>query len=153
MLVNPTGKAHKFRGVDWIVELLNLLTKAIYGGEGSNYTKARILLESPLVLVFRSSHANFERNFHLSGLTSKHADKDMTKTYEDVLKYMRTVKPNEELPNRASKYNIPDILMKGILMLMEEAHKAAAAGVQIDDEDDEAIGDVTAEDLGAEDEW
>ena len=27
MLVNPTGKAHAFRGVDWVEEFNNLLTK------------------------------------------------------------------------------------------------------------------------------
>jgi hypothetical protein len=27
MLVNPTGKPGGFRGVDWVVELLNLFTK------------------------------------------------------------------------------------------------------------------------------
>jgi hypothetical protein len=27
MLVNPTGKPGKFRGVDWVIELHNLYTK------------------------------------------------------------------------------------------------------------------------------
>lgn len=29
MLVNPTGKPHAFRGVDWVVELMNLFTKVV----------------------------------------------------------------------------------------------------------------------------
>lgn len=29
MLVNPTGKEHAFRGVDWVVELMNLFTKVV----------------------------------------------------------------------------------------------------------------------------
>ncbi len=27
MLVNPSGKPHEFRGVDWVLELMNLYTK------------------------------------------------------------------------------------------------------------------------------
>ncbi|THH18250.1 hypothetical protein EW146_g2697 [Bondarzewia mesenterica] len=39
MLVNPTGKPGQYRGVDWVVELLNLFMKHVYGGSGSNFTK------------------------------------------------------------------------------------------------------------------
>ncbi|KAH9929412.1 uncharacterized protein B0H18DRAFT_1209856, partial [Fomitopsis serialis] len=52
ILVNPTGKPHAFRGVDWVVELMNLFTKDTYGGDGSNYTKDRVITESPNVLVY-----------------------------------------------------------------------------------------------------
>lgn len=80
--------------MDWVVELLNLFTKSIYGSEGSNYTKNRILMESPLILVYRSSHANFERNFHLTGLTSRHAPKNMEESRRLLLEYMEVHKAN-----------------------------------------------------------
>ncbi|KAG6884204.1 hypothetical protein C0992_006774 [Termitomyces sp. T32_za158] len=55
MLVNPTGKPGKFRGVDWCVELNNLYTKDVHGGESSNNTITRIIKESPLVQVYRNA--------------------------------------------------------------------------------------------------
>ncbi|KAI0323622.1 hypothetical protein GY45DRAFT_1230278, partial [Cubamyces sp. BRFM 1775] len=114
MLVNPLGKAHHFRAVDWIVELLNLYIKTIYGGSGSNYTKARILLESALVLVFRNCHANFERNFLLPGLTYAHTVKDMRKTIQSIIDdYVKGEGPNETKDGRSSAYTIPDLLNRG----------------------------------------
>ncbi|KAI0688584.1 hypothetical protein C8T65DRAFT_520136, partial [Cerioporus squamosus] len=86
MLVNPTGEEGESRAVDWCIELQNLMTKVTYGGEGSNFTKARIIQESPLVKIFRASHENFEENFALHGLSNKHASKDMRATFEVVLK-------------------------------------------------------------------
>ncbi|KAG2093559.1 hypothetical protein BD769DRAFT_1678897 [Suillus cothurnatus] len=60
ILVNPTGKKGKFRAVDWCIELNNLFTKVINGGKGSNRTVDRIILESPLVQVYRNLHGAFE---------------------------------------------------------------------------------------------
>ncbi|KAI0084796.1 hypothetical protein BDY19DRAFT_987352 [Irpex rosettiformis] len=123
MLVNPTGKPNHFRAVDWMVELLNLYTKEIYGGEGSNYTKKRILEESPLVLVYRQSHANFERNFHLPGLSTAHAKKDMTLTFQEVLLYIKSLEasPNKHHSGRSAKYIVPDVLTRGSSILETEA--------------------------------
>ncbi|EJF63965.1 hypothetical protein DICSQDRAFT_145419 [Dichomitus squalens LYAD-421 SS1] len=120
ILVNPTGRPHEFRAVDWVIELLNLLIKVIYGGEGSNYTKERILLESVLVRIFRNSHANMEQNFALSGLTTRHAKKNMKKTFDDILKRMEERGPNEYRARRKSQYVIPDALMKGAAMIEKE---------------------------------
>ncbi|KAI0743680.1 hypothetical protein C8Q80DRAFT_1107242, partial [Daedaleopsis nitida] len=66
ILVNPSGKPHSFRAVDWMVELLNLYIKAIYGGEELNYTKELILLESVLILLYRSNHGNMEWNLKIA---------------------------------------------------------------------------------------
>ncbi|TBU61019.1 hypothetical protein BD310DRAFT_767432, partial [Dichomitus squalens] len=115
ILVNPTGKAHHFRAVDWVLELLNLFTKDMYGGSGSNNTKERILFESILVLLFRSSHANFERNFRIGGLTFAHAKKDMRKTFKFVLDYLKSneQQPNNYIAGRTSRHSIPDMIGKG----------------------------------------
>ncbi|TBU50997.1 hypothetical protein BD310DRAFT_792908, partial [Dichomitus squalens] len=82
-------------------------------GEGSNYTKERILLESVLVLIYRNCHANMERNFALPGLSTRHAKKDMRKTFHEILKHMEERGPNEYRARRKSKYIIPDAVGKG----------------------------------------
>ncbi|KAM5542861.1 hypothetical protein V8D89_003245 [Ganoderma adspersum] len=119
-LVNPTGEPNAFRAVDWVVELLNLLIKVIYGGDGSNYTKERILLESVLVRIFRNSHANMERNFALPGLTTRHAHKDMKATFNQLLKHIENTAPNVYRPGRKSNYVIPNAIMKGAALIEKE---------------------------------
>ena len=67
-LCNPTGTPMGFRGVDWLLELENLYTKVIYGGSGSNYTVERIIVESPLIELYRTCKKVVED--HVSGFTS-----------------------------------------------------------------------------------
>ncbi|KIJ31748.1 hypothetical protein M422DRAFT_124782, partial [Sphaerobolus stellatus SS14] len=55
-LVNPTGRPNGFRAVDWVVELNNLYTKVVYGGQFSNRTLQLMLKQSPLIEVFRGVH-------------------------------------------------------------------------------------------------
>ncbi|KAF7793203.1 hypothetical protein EIP86_004312 [Pleurotus ostreatoroseus] len=153
MLVNPTGKPHEFRAVDWVVELLNLYIKYIYGGEGSNYTKKRILMESPLVLLFRSSHANFERNFQLTGLTTRHAQKNMTEMYSILLKYMTEQGPNEVRTGRKSAASLPDSLSHGASVLLAESVKHADDGLEIliAEDGEELEVSITENDVSVED--
>ncbi|OSD04071.1 hypothetical protein PYCCODRAFT_1444206 [Trametes coccinea BRFM310] len=152
ILVNPTGKPHAFRAVDWIVELLNLYIKVIYGGDSSNYTKERILIESILVLVFRSSHANIERNFKIPGLTTKHAEKDMRATFKEILDgYMK-------MTGRGANYSIPDRVVRGIEVLTTEwstrEGEQTKEGEQEEggnaEADDELLDDITADDLNTD---
>ncbi|KAH9888821.1 hypothetical protein C8Q73DRAFT_654642, partial [Cubamyces lactineus] len=153
MLVNPLGKAHHFRAVDWIVELLNLYIKTIYGGGGSNYTKARILLESALVLVFRNCHANFERNFLLPGLTYAHAIKDMRNTIQSIIEdYIKGQSPNETKGGRSSAYPIPDLLNRGAAAVDAEggARGLMPGEVELDGSLLEGEEPPTAEDLSVD---
>ncbi|KAI1787585.1 hypothetical protein LXA43DRAFT_856650, partial [Ganoderma leucocontextum] len=115
LLVNPTGKPLHFRAIDWVIELLNLYTKDTYGGSSSNNTKARLLFESILVLLFRSCHANFERNFQLPGLSFAHARKDMRKTFNLVLEYLKASEqqPNTYIRGRTSTHTIADMVARG----------------------------------------
>ncbi|KAG2074484.1 hypothetical protein BDR04DRAFT_1126807 [Suillus decipiens] len=80
ILVNPSGKSGSFRAVDWCMELNNLYTKVIHGGKGPNRTIDCIILESPLVQVYRNLQQVFEENFLHSHLTTRHANVDMTQT-------------------------------------------------------------------------
>ncbi|CDO76158.1 hypothetical protein BN946_scf184740.g1 [Trametes cinnabarina] len=162
MLVNPSGKPNEFRPVDWLVELLNLYTKVIYGGKSSNYTKARIILESVLVTVYRSSHANIERNFHLRGLTSKHATKDMRETFKVVLEYLRTLCPNEYVPGRTAAYSIPNAFTRGAAIIAAEwcrrkeqggqgAERVETLGEMLGEDAEQADGDPVNVELSVED--
>ncbi|KAI0682721.1 hypothetical protein BC835DRAFT_1221328, partial [Cytidiella melzeri] len=119
ILVNPTGKSHQFRAVDWVVELLNLFIKEFYGGEGPNYTKKHILDEAALVLIYRNCHKVFEQNFLLSGLTYAHAAKDMAATFEGVLQYIQTLdgSPNKHVTGRGAKYELPNAIGHGAAII------------------------------------
>ncbi|THU81658.1 hypothetical protein K435DRAFT_693040 [Dendrothele bispora CBS 962.96] len=81
ILVNPTGKAGKFRGVDWWVEHNNLYLKRIYGGKFSNHTKARILKESPLIGTFKNARIQVQKMFKMGKLTSKHSGANMQRSF------------------------------------------------------------------------
>ncbi|EPT02383.1 hypothetical protein FOMPIDRAFT_53849 [Fomitopsis schrenkii] len=117
-LVNPTGKPHAFRGVDWLVELMNLFTKHTYGGDGSNFTKDRIITESPIVHVYQSCVRNAERNFDLSRLTSAHGKKDMGRTYAALLNDLDETAPHERREGRKSAHCIQNMIDKGIGLLL-----------------------------------
>ena len=54
ILVNPTGKPGKFRGVDWVVEGYNCEIKVNHGGHGSNRSVERMITESALVGTFKA---------------------------------------------------------------------------------------------------
>ncbi|KAH7917214.1 hypothetical protein BV22DRAFT_1026806 [Leucogyrophana mollusca] len=113
MLINPTGKAGKFRAVDWCVELNNLFIKVKNGGKGSNRTVARIILESPLVQIYRNTHSNIEKNFMHSHLTFAHTEPDMTKTLHHLTQNMKKQSPHQLNPGRQSSCSITDLLDKG----------------------------------------
>lgn len=154
MLVNPSGIPGKFRAIDWLVELLNLYLKSVYGGEGSNHTVERIIEESPLIRVFRSSHANCERNFRITGLTNRHAPKNMEATYRVLLQYMADHNVNVNRPCRRSTDPIADPISRGSSMLLGEAVKYLDACsledvVALDAEGEEA--EETQEALSADD--
>ena len=93
----------------------------MYGGEGSNRTKDRIILESILVTIYRESHSNLERNFALAGLSHMHAEKDMTETFKVILEHIATCFPNEYKAGRTATYIIPNVLADGAATIEEEA--------------------------------
>ena len=136
--------------------------KVTYGGEGSNYTKDRILLESVLVLLFRSTHANFERNFRLPGLSYAHAKKDMRETFKVMLQKLEARKPNEHCAGRGGTgYVIANVLTVGAYILVKEWYQQQgprnSAGEDGDGDEEETTeveevfgGELTEEDLSVE---
>ncbi|KAG1803053.1 hypothetical protein EV424DRAFT_1474635 [Suillus variegatus] len=113
ILINPTGKKGKFRGVDWCVELNNLFTKVINGGKGSNRTVARIILESPLVQIYHNLHGNFQSNSLHDNLSAQHGESNMAKTFQALCTYMAGHSANEVKHGRKSHHRVPDLLAKG----------------------------------------
>ncbi|KAF8443001.1 hypothetical protein L210DRAFT_3312651, partial [Boletus edulis BED1] len=81
---------------------------------GSNRTVDRIILESPLVQVYRNLHTTIARNFLHSHLSTRHAEVDMTKTFEEVCQGMTKHSPHIVQMGRKSKCTIPDLISKGI---------------------------------------
>ncbi|KIO02946.1 hypothetical protein M404DRAFT_90843, partial [Pisolithus tinctorius Marx 270] len=94
MLVNPTGKKGNFQGVDWCIELNNLFMKVINGGKFSNHTILQILLESPLVQVYRNLHGVFQQDFLHAHLSMKWQEVDMVLTFAELCKYFKKYQPH-----------------------------------------------------------
>ncbi|KAG1839401.1 hypothetical protein DFJ58DRAFT_718552 [Suillus subalutaceus] len=113
IMVNPTGKKGKFRAVDWCVELNNLFTKVTNGGKGSNHTVSRIIMESPLIQIYRNLHTMFQNDFLHVQQTTKHAEADMSKMFQVLCRHMRKHSSNEVVKGRGSHYSIPEVLAKG----------------------------------------
>ncbi|KAI6017947.1 hypothetical protein BKA83DRAFT_4464994 [Pisolithus microcarpus] len=84
ILVNLTGRPMKWRAVDWCVELNNLFTKVKNGGKNSNRSVERIILESPLVQVYRNLQGLVQRDFSHAHLTTSHAPPDMRQTFRKI---------------------------------------------------------------------
>ncbi|KAG1862649.1 hypothetical protein F4604DRAFT_1957361 [Suillus subluteus] len=141
ILINPTGKKGKFRGVDWCVELNNLFTKVINGGKGLNRTVARIILESPLVQIYRNLHGNFQSNFLHNNLSTQHGESNMAKTFQALCTYMAGHSANEVKHRRKSHHRVPDLLAKGQELM------SAGDGVDIVDRAEEGDVDVDMDNI------
>ncbi|KXN80720.1 hypothetical protein AN958_08182, partial [Leucoagaricus sp. SymC.cos] len=120
ILINPTGKDGHWRGIDWLIEHNNLYTKFIYGGHYSNNQKSRILKESTLIEVYKANRWQLESMFSLSQKATKHAQLDMTDTFQQLSIYMETHKTNEIVLGRGTKYVIPDMMGKGMHIAMSD---------------------------------
>ena len=116
----------------------------MFGGQGSNYTKSRVLEESVLIELYCTCHANIERNFGLASLTSRHASPDLTKTFQKMESYFKAHGPNKHKSGRKSAYTIPDMLSKGQGLVYNvapdstdfiSAGEAEAHGFVVDGED------------------
>ncbi|KAI5999218.1 hypothetical protein EDD15DRAFT_2135981, partial [Pisolithus albus] len=113
ILINPTGHPTKWRAVDWCVELNNLFTKVKNGGKGSNRSVERIIMESPLVEVYRKLQTSVQKNFGHTHLATNHSPPDMRKTYEKVQERLALNSPHKMLPGRTSRYQVDDLGDKG----------------------------------------
>ncbi|KAF4566199.1 hypothetical protein EYR36_011614 [Pleurotus pulmonarius] len=147
ILVNPTGKPGKFRAVDWCVELNNLYTKAVYGGDGSNFTVERILKESPLIHIYRDAKTTMGENLNVDSLTSSHSYPDMRKTFAEVGKQLEVTSAYVYIAGRTTKLVIEDMVGKGLASLEADAAKDERSRME-----EGAGGDDTVDERGEPDE-
>ncbi|KAH7917313.1 hypothetical protein BV22DRAFT_1026598, partial [Leucogyrophana mollusca] len=141
-LINPTGKPGRFRAVDWCVELNNLFIKVKNGGTGSNRSVARVILESPLVEIYRNTHSIIENNFMHTHKTMSHTEPNMTKTLQALLTTMASRSPHLLTMGRSSTHLVPDLLDRG-----HELFEKAAKGIDEVDSTDDLVARPEAEDI------
>ncbi|EGO22084.1 hypothetical protein SERLADRAFT_350623, partial [Serpula lacrymans var. lacrymans S7.9] len=117
LLCNPTGKANKFRAVDWLVERNNLYTKVIYSGTGPNCTIKHVIKESPLIEVYQNCHMTIKNAFHLQHCTIWHTPPDMTKTIQKLAARIREKSPHSFKQGREAIASITDKVVDGLALM------------------------------------
>ncbi|KIL58125.1 hypothetical protein M378DRAFT_86931 [Amanita muscaria Koide BX008] len=135
ILVNPTGKPGKFRGVDWVVEGYNCEIKVNHGGQGSNRSVERMITESALVGTFKAINESIESNLMLY-TTVAHGDPNMKKTFAELRRSLSHNSPHKFVPGRTSRYCIPDLLNKGGELLFAKYSGDTGAADDDGDNDD-----------------
>ncbi|GLB39303.1 hypothetical protein LshimejAT787_0604650 [Lyophyllum shimeji] len=142
ILCNPTGKKGAFRAIDWLVEHNNLYIKRIYGGKFSNHQKERILTESPLIEVYKNTRRQLEKFFCLDHKTTRHSPPKMKLTFARLAAYMQKHETNIHKSGRKTSYMIPDVMGKGmhVMMTPKAAAGMGAVGDEVDVEMDDEMG-------------
>jgi hypothetical protein len=158
-LCNPTGKAHAFRAVDWLVERNNLYTKVsvrcinlnissskrtfpkqvIYAGTGPNRTIEHIIQESTLIELYRDCHVTVENGFYLEHRTIRHTHPDMTKTLRKLRTAIERSAPHHFTKGRRTKLSIPDQIAAAMNTMQKKKDPTA--------NDNDEVADVEADDL------
>ncbi|KAF8158137.1 hypothetical protein B0H34DRAFT_782739 [Crassisporium funariophilum] len=141
ILCNPTGKPGEFCALDWVVEHNNLYIKRIYGGKYLNHQKSRILAESPLIETYKNIRLQFKQMFCLNHKTSRHAPPKMQITFKKLTAYMEREKAHVFVANQDSGCSVPDMMEKGINILMTRGACHADAGGDVEDPELAELGD------------
>ncbi|KAI6022769.1 hypothetical protein BKA83DRAFT_4463787 [Pisolithus microcarpus] len=123
ILINPTSRPMKWRAVDWCVELNNLFTKVKNGGKNSNRSVERIILESPLVQVYRNLQGLVQQTFAHTHLTTNHAAPNMQKTFAKLQGRLALNSPHTIIAGRKTQYQIDDLSEKGQCMMEKAAEQ------------------------------
>lgn len=84
----------------------------------SNRMVENIIKELVLIDVYCNCHLKLEKSLVLAHITSHHAKPDITETYALLDCYMATTRPYTRQPGHSSKYDIPDVFEKAIVMLL-----------------------------------
>ena len=103
------------------VQLTIIYFKVKNGGKGSNHSVERIILESPLVQIYRNVQGIVEKNFELTH-TTNHMPPDMKKTFSKLLKYLSLNSPHIVSIGRKSHHQIDDLHNKWMDMVQKAGH-------------------------------
>ena len=79
------------------------------GGKGSNRSIERIILELPLVQVYRNMQGVIEKHFELTHHTMNHTPPNMNKTFAKLLKHLSLNSPHIVSIGRKSRHQIDDL--------------------------------------------
>ncbi|KAI6004189.1 hypothetical protein EDD15DRAFT_2126299, partial [Pisolithus albus] len=109
----PQDTPTKWWAMDWCVELNNLFMKVKNGGKGSNRSVEWIILESPLVQVYRNLQALVQQDFGHTHLTTNHTPPDMRKTFAKVQERLALNSPHKVSPGRNSHHQVDELSDKG----------------------------------------
>ncbi|KAI0083556.1 hypothetical protein BDY19DRAFT_1079007 [Irpex rosettiformis] len=155
-LCNPTGRPDGFRAVDWLVELMNLYIKVVYGSSGYTRTFQLILKQSPLIEIFRHLHRTMQDNFHLLHRSVRHAPQSQQNTLQALCTLLCTNKAYEIEDGRKS-YELIDHVHEGIYKLQSSGTVATVemtgpedGNVFSDDTEKDEEAEVEIDDLEAE---
>ncbi|KAI0683240.1 hypothetical protein BC835DRAFT_1409447 [Cytidiella melzeri] len=149
-LCNPTGRHDGFRAVDWLVELMNLYIKVVYGSSGYARTFQLILKQSPLIEVFRRIHQTMQDNFHLLHRSVRHAPPDLTNTIQALCDLLRKNKAHEFDDSRKS-YDLKHHMNDGLYLLQStvtnklSTEETAGEIEDIDVDDELGVDDLEAD--------
>ncbi|KAJ3518248.1 hypothetical protein NMY22_g13775 [Coprinellus aureogranulatus] len=139
ILVNPTGKPGKWRGIDWVIEHNNLSIKRIYGGRFSNRKKKRIFIEAALIEVYKTIRIDFEDMYCLNQRSLRHAPPDMRATFRKLRLHMQANQCHMFIRGRRVPYIVPDASSKGMSIAMSKKSEVIFSDV-IDTTDGEWAG-------------
>ncbi|THH23068.1 hypothetical protein EUX98_g8113 [Antrodiella citrinella] len=140
-LCNPTGKPDGFRAIDWVVELMNLFTKVVYGSSGYTRTLLLIIKQSPLIETFRKIHTLMQDNFHLLHRSVRHAPPNIQNTITALRELLEKTNGHLFSPDRIEGLTVSlmDHYSDGMYKL-QTTPIGKKGGLVIDGEADEEMG-------------
>ena len=70
--------------------------------------------------MYRSIRATIDVNFRLTSLTMHHSDPHMSNTFKMLHNHFITNKPHEFIKGRRTKYEVENLMDKGLDMMMAD---------------------------------
>ncbi|KAF8327240.1 uncharacterized protein EI90DRAFT_2861084, partial [Cantharellus anzutake] len=104
----PSGKEGGFRAIDWLVELMNLYTKVMYGGSGSGRTINYVISQSSIINAYRQCIEDIEHDFHIPEKMLHHAAPDIQSRLDGLKRTLRELRPHRYERGRKVPYFIED---------------------------------------------
>ena len=114
------------------------------GGKGPNRIVERIILESPLVQIYRNIQKTIQANFDHTHLTSNHAAPDMAKTFLKLQERLHSSSPHAIRMGRKTQHVVAVLSDKGITM-MEKVIRGEANEKDTSEENRVELEDVLVE--------
>ncbi|CAG8519930.1 15485_t:CDS:2 [Acaulospora colombiana] len=138
-LVNPTGKPFAFRGVDWVVELINLYIKVVFGSDSSTKSVETILQGSQFIDLYKDIFAMFDNKFWTMHRTYHHSPPNIGSLLQKLQGVMRDKEVHIEKA-RQGDFRVIDAVWVGLEKLKRMTNDASG-GVQEEVVDTRRVAD------------